>query len=72
MTFSVIEDDSLVWSKELTLVEPHEQLCGDDVIVGAATGIGIESICTELLDLTSIHPLYFLPSPLICMHFMSR
>jgi len=74
---SVIEDDSLAWSKELTLIDPYleeapfEELFSDDVLVRAAPNIGlIDSICTEPLDLIpTLLPL--LPTtPLIFMNFM--
>jgi len=73
---SVLEDVSLVWSEEPVLVEPclekalFEELSGDIVIGSTTPSIGlIDSICTEQLDLTPLHPLYFPPLPLICMHF---
>jgi len=55
---SVLEDDSLSWSKELTLVEPHleeaplVEFCGD-VVMGTNTP-SIEHtgrICNEPVDL---------------------
>jgi len=51
---SVIEDDSLVWLKELTLFEPYlkeapfEQLCGDALVRPAPTTRLIDSISTNL------------------------
>jgi len=75
---SFIEDAVIAWSKEPSSIEPHleealfEELCNDDVVVGAAPSVGhIDSICNELLDLTLFHPLYFPPLPLFFMHFMS-
>jgi len=69
---SVIEDDFLAWSKELTLVEPSleqipfEELCGDDVMASAIPTIGlIGSICIlplnfdHFIPFISHHPLSF-------------
>ena len=69
---SVIEDDSLDWSKEPSLVEPYleqapfGELCGD-VMMGSATPSNrhIDSICTEALDLTPISS-PFTHSHLLC------
>jgi len=53
---SPIEDDSLGWLKELTLVQPYLEeapfeFCDDVVMSRAAPSIGhIDSICTKLLD----------------------
>jgi len=67
---STIGDDSLDPSKELTLNEPHlekapfEDLCDDDVMVSAASGIGdIDSICVEQLDLTPLLSALLLATP---------
>ena len=56
---SVIEDDSLARSIELSLVDPYfeeppfEELYSNDVLVGAALSIGhMSSIYTEPLDLS--------------------
>jgi len=75
---SVLEDASLVWLEEPVLVEPYleeapfKDLCGDIVMGSATPNIGlIDSICTKLLDLTPLLPLYFPPPPLMCMQFMS-
>jgi len=74
---SVIEDDSLVWSKEHSFVEPYpeettfEELCNEDVMSSVAPNIGlINSICIEPLDLIPISS-PVLPSRPLCIHFTS-
>jgi len=75
---SVIEDDSLDWSKELALVEPYlqqapfEELCGDDVMVSASPSVRhIDFIFIEQPDLTLFHPPSFPSLPLISIYFIS-
>ena len=71
---SFLEDDSLIWSKELTLVAPHleevrfAEFCGDIVMASTTSSIRlIDPICNEPLDLTPTSSPYFPPPPLICM-----
>jgi len=59
--FRVLKDDSLSWSKELKLVEPHleeaplEELCGDLVMEADTLSIGpTNPIGNEPLDMTPI------------------
>ena len=70
-----VEDVLLFWSEGLALVEPYleetpfEELCDDNLVVGAAFSIDhISPICTEPLDSTPISPPYLPPRPTICMH----
>jgi len=68
-----VEDASLAWSGNITLLEPsfHEYY-SDDVRVGAAPSIEhIGPICTELLYLTPISSPSFPSPPTPCMHCMS-
>jgi len=75
---SVLEDASLLRSKELTLVEPHlkeansVEFCGDIVMGSDAplirhTTLFVLSYLTRLL----FHPLVTLPPPLMCIHSTS-
>ena len=71
---SVLEDDSLSWSKELTLVMPHleeapfTEFCGDVVLGGDTPSIEhTDPICYELFDLTPIS-FPFPPSTLSYVH----
>ena len=75
---SVLDDTSLLRSKELTLVRlhleeaPFEELCGELVMGTDTPSIGpTDPIGNEPLDLTPTSSPYLPPSPLICMHFMS-
>jgi len=73
-----VEDDLLVWLRELTLIElylveaPFGELCGDSVMFGAASSFKrMDLPCVESLGLTLFHLPYFPPTPLICVHFTS-
>ena len=62
---SVLENDSLSWSKEVTFVAPHlkEAPCAElysDVVMGITTPSIrlIDPICTEPLDLTPTSSAY--------------
>jgi len=75
---SVLEDDSLLRSKELTLVTPHleeapfVEFCSD-VVMGSDTPSleHTDLICSKLFDLAHISVPFPLPPPLMCMHTMS-
>ena len=71
---SVLEDASLLRSKELTLIETYlKEFCPNVVMGSVAPSIGlIDSICIEPLDLTPpLKPLYLPPLPLMFMHFLN-
>jgi len=72
---SVLEDDSLCWSKELTLVAPHLKEAPfvafyGDIMMGSGTS-SIEHInpfCSELFDLTPVSsPLLLTPLSCACI-----
>ena len=75
---SAIEDDSLGWSEELTLIEPYleeasfEEFSGDVALGSADPSIAhTDLICTEPLDSTPISSL-LLPTTTSHLHaFMS-
>ena len=73
---SVIDDDWVAWSRELSMVEPHlektpfKELCGDDAMVSVTPSIEhVDSMCTQPLELTPISSplLYSIPSHFACI-----
>jgi len=75
---SILEDGSLLRSKELTLVEPHleethfAEFCSDIVMGSGTPSVGhTDPICFKLFDSTPISSPFPLPTPPMCMHSMS-
>jgi len=75
---SVLEDASLLSSKELTLVEPYLEntlfvkFCSDVVMVMLLQVLGIVTLFVlSYLTRLPFYPFFPLPTPLRCMHTMS-
>ena len=68
---SSIEDDSLGWSEEFTLVEPYLKECCGNVVMDSATPSIPTPFVLSYINRRPFH-LLFLPSPsFIFMHFMN-